>query len=59
MDDLRSKVRAALQDRIILTVSLRTGISKNTIIGVRDGKITKRGPNISTIKTLAAYLGVQ
>jgi hypothetical protein len=59
MRDLIPKIQEALQDRIILTVSERTGISKTTIFSLRDGKTTKRGPNIATIKTLANYLGIK
>lgn len=57
--DLIAKVQTALQDRIVQTVAERTGLSKNTISALRDGKTSKRGPNLATIKTLADYLGVK
>ena len=57
--DLIAKVQAALQDRIVQTVAERTGLSQNTISALRDGKTGKRGPNSSTVKILADYLGVE
>lgn len=50
------KIRDALADRVLEVVSSKTGISPNTLSGIRSGRITR--PHASTLKVLADYLGV-
>lgn len=50
------KITEALQDRNLVLVSARTGISWNTIHAFKTGKI--RNPHATTVRVLAAYLGI-
>lgn len=51
------KIKDALQDRTLKVVSERTGISENTLSGIRSGRITR--PHAGTVTALALYLGVK
>ena len=53
------RVREALQDRILMKVSQATGISTTTLTRFKNDLNHAKGPHISTIKTLADYLGVK
>lgn len=48
------KIRAMLTDRRIDVVSKATGIHRNTVAGVRSGKITN--PSYDTVLRLSEYL---
>lgn len=47
-------IRGALQDRRINVVSEATGLSRNTVSGIRSGKITD--PSYSVVERLSDYL---
>lgn len=53
--DRLDKIRQALADRRIGVVVAATGLHRNTIAAVRDGKAT---PTIDTLDRLARYLGI-
>ncbi len=55
MQDL-DKIREALQDRVILSVSEATGINRVTLGNIKSGK-TKTASK-STIKALQLHLGL-
>ena len=50
------EIRKRLQDRVIGAVSDATGLSRNTVAGIKSGKI--RTASRSTVAALAKYLGV-
>ena len=50
------KIRAALQDRVILSVSDATGVNRNTLAAIRNGK--QKTASKTTIKALQNYLGL-
>jgi hypothetical protein len=50
------KIRAALQDRVLLTVAAETGINRNLLGEIKTGKTTTA--RRTTIKILSDYLGV-
>lgn len=47
-------IRMGLADRMPSRVSEKTGLHRNTIAAIRDGKLTN--PTIATLQSLAAYL---
>jgi len=47
-------IRMALADRMPSRVSEKTGLHRNTIAAIRDGKETN--PTIETLQKLTAYL---
>lgn len=55
MQDL-SKIREALQDRVIGVVAEATGINRNTLGEIKSGKKTKVSK--TTYETLAQYFWV-
>ena len=50
------KIKGALADRVLKVVSSKTGISENTLSGIKTGRI--KAPHASTVAVLARYLGV-
>lgn len=51
------EVRAALADRRVDVVASATGLHRNTIAAIRDGK--SANPRYSVIVALAKYLGIE
>lgn len=54
MQDIE-KIRNALQDRVVTAVSDATGVNRNTIAEIKNGK--KNIASKSTLNLLARYLG--
>lgn len=52
----QNKIREALSDRVLNVVSERTGISRGTLLSIKNGG---RKANAATLKVLADYLGVK
>lgn len=48
------EIRAGLADRRVEAVAAATGINRNTIAQIRDGKVAD--PRYSTLVALSAYL---
>lgn len=49
------EIKAALQDRRLDVVSDATGLHRNTIAGIRSGKVAD--PSYKAVKALSDYLG--
>lgn len=50
------KIRCALNDRVLMVVAEKTGLSTRTVSNVKHGI---GDPHPSTVKVLAMYLGVE
>ena len=55
MQDIE-EIRHRLQDRVVSVVAVATGINRNTIADIKEGKVSKA--RRSTLIALAKYLGV-
>ena len=53
MDDMR-KIREALRDRVVASVSEETGINRKTLSEIKTGK--RKTASKSTVKLLTLYL---
>ena len=59
MEETIDKIREAIKDRKVHIVAQNLNISPVTIYRLLSTRDRKRGPNPSTVKMLADYLGVK
>lgn len=53
-EDQMKRIREALQDRYLNKVAEATGLHRNTLVNIKNGKIDRASP--TTIKKLSDYL---
>lgn len=56
--ELQQKIREAMADRNLKAVAEKTGLSTTAIYKLMDDKPRVRGPNETTLRVLAQYLGI-